>query len=127
MIYKDIELSCTQEELDNFIANINITSEVRGFSELYNSAKMENPTNDLNAKYVIVTNGNAQHILTHDPQKQGFVAITDLNETEVIESYKQQIIDNMIFSKFAVTEEDKQEQRIAELEAAIASIVGGAM
>ncbi|WP_432400911.1 hypothetical protein [Wukongibacter sp. M2B1] len=127
MIYKDIELNCNEEELNAFIVSVSnkITYEIRDFAEKFNNIEIENPTNDTTAKYIVITRESTQSYLTHDPKQQGFIAITDENAAIIFEQYKQDIIDNMIFTKFAVTEADKQEQRIAELEAAMAAMMGG--
>lgn len=127
MIYKNKELKCTEAELNDFIASINISYELRDFTQPYNNVQLKNQTDQDNAKYCIFSIEGNESLLKHVPFVQGFVAITEENAVEIIEEYKQRVIDNRVFSKFAVTEADKQEQRIAELEAAIASIVGGAM
>lgn len=115
MIYKNIELNCTQEELDNFIVDIKIESKVCGFDEKYNNVNIENPTGDNTAKYYILSiNGKPTYLQPHLPFEQGFVAITEENAQSIISIHKQQIIDDMIIAKFSSANVSEQQPTTLE-------------
>ena len=116
MQYKGIELSCTQEELDAFVAGIQLHTEIRDFSQKFNGVTIENPTENTNAKYYILKVQETLFLQTHSPFDSGFIAITDTNAAAVIEAHKQSIIDNMVIGQFAIKPEDVANERIAQLE-----------
>ncbi|WP_289136367.1 hypothetical protein [uncultured Brevibacillus sp.] len=51
MLYKGIELTCTQAELDVFVSKITVESEIRPFSQPFNGVEMVNNTGNEAAKY----------------------------------------------------------------------------
>ncbi|MGG1663840.1 hypothetical protein [Brevibacillus sp. NRS-1366] len=115
MQYKGIELSCTQEELDAFVAGIQLYTEIRDFSQKFNGVTIENPTENPNAKYYILKVQETLFLQTHSPFDPGFVAITDTNAEAVIEAHKQSIIDNMVMATFMKEPEDTTNEKIRDL------------
>ncbi|QRG68613.1 hypothetical protein [Brevibacillus choshinensis] len=112
MQYKGVEVSCTQETLDDFLANLPVSIEVRDFTEKYNGVQIENPTGVENAKYYVLRVGGAAFLQNHDPFEPGFAPITDTNAAALIQRHKDDLVDQIIFSQFAVKPADK----IKELE-----------
>lgn len=136
MNYKGIELSCTQQELDDFITTIKIESKICDFEEKYNNVTIENPTGITGAKYYILDINGTVFLQNHSPFEQGFVAITEENAQSIIDTQKQQIIDNMIIAKFSIqntveqqkpqTLEEYKEAKIKELsQSCQTTIIGG--
>ncbi|WP_025026325.1 hypothetical protein [Caldalkalibacillus mannanilyticus] len=113
MIYKDVELKCTEEKLDEFISGLDINYSLHDFDELYNGVKVANPTNDANAKYYVLKLNDMVYLQAHSPFDSGFVAITDENFEEVMNGHKESIVDDLIFGKFAVNkEEDAMQEQL---------------
>ncbi len=115
MIYKNVELKCTQEELDAFKANIPISYELRGFHQTYNGVLIENPTGDPNAKYYVLTVGGRTFLQNHAPFVAGFVPITEENAQAIIDEHIAVLVDQIIFAEFAATPEDKVQQLQAQI------------
>ena len=103
MLYKNIELNCTEEELKTFIDEIEIKYEVRGFNEPYNGVVVENETGDNEAKYYILDINGRRFLQPHHPFKDGFVAIKDTEESTisgVIQEHVSAVIDELVIEKF---------------------------
>ncbi|SYX86013.1 hypothetical protein [Paenibacillus alvei] len=105
MIYKNTKINCTQEELDEFINNISIKYEIRGFDEDFNGHKIENPTGDPAAKYYVLQVGDRVYLQPHAPYQQGFIAIKEVNVHKIVNEHAEKIIDEMIINNFAISPE----------------------
>lgn len=103
MIYKNIELKCNEQELQQFIDSINIEYEFRDFSQPFNNIDIKNETGIEKAQYYVLKINDLVIIQPFSPYKGKFVPVSE----EDVKKQKEEIIDNMIFSKFKVTEEDK--------------------
>ena len=115
MQYKGIELSCTQEEVDAFVAGIQLYTEIRDFSQKFNGVTIENPTENQDAKYYILKVQETLFLQTHTPFDPGFVVITDANAEAVIEAHKQSIVDELIIATFMKKPEDTTNEKIRDL------------
>ncbi|WP_027624376.1 hypothetical protein [Clostridium lundense] len=112
MLYKDIEINCTKEELDTFINSIQIEYTLHGFDEKFNNTVINNSTNIENAKYYILKINDLIILQPFSPFEQGFTAITEENFEEILNKQKEITIDNMIYDKFRIkeTEQDNIEK-----------------
>ncbi|QRG65234.1 hypothetical protein [Brevibacillus choshinensis] len=106
MNYKGVVLTCTQEILDDFLANLPVSIEVREFSEKYNGVQIENPTGVVEAKYYVLRVGGATFLQNHDPFEPGFAPILDANAAAIIQRHKEDLVDQIVLTQFAVKPAD---------------------
>lgn len=109
MEYKGRELSCTEEELQQFINELIVMQQVYKFTDKFNGQFIDNPTGDDNARYYVLQVGDRTFLQPHAPFEMGIVPITDENSVEYIERHVDELIDTIIFEKFAVQPENPLE------------------
>lgn len=126
MIYKGIELKCTQTEFEAFVAAIEVNSSVHQFTETFNGHEVENQTNDPLAKYYVMTIGDRTYLQAHVPFVSGFQAITIENASTIIEDHKAKVIDEMAIAHFAKTKDDEITELKAVIDMLVIDSLGGA-
>lgn len=117
MIYKGFELTCTQEELDAFLAGLVVNTKVCDFTETYNSVEIQNPTQDEAAKYYIIQVSGHTILQPHDPFQSGYAPITNENVDSILSKHKEMVIDSVVVAAF----ERRPEDKVADLEQQMAA------
>lgn len=109
MEYRGRELSCTEEELQQFINGLTVMQQVYEFTEKFNGQYIHNPTGDDNARYYVLQVGDRTFLQPHAPFEMGIIPITEENALGYIERHAEVLTDEAIFDKFAVRPEDELE------------------
>ncbi|WP_028545756.1 hypothetical protein [Paenibacillus taiwanensis] len=126
MIYKNIQLTCSETELDTFVSQLSCQYSVHKFEEQYAGHFIENQfEGQEDARYYILVVDNRTFIQPYLPFVQGYQKITTENALESIEHHKAAIVDDIIFTQFAKKPEDqifKLEQKNLNTMTALASV-----
>lgn len=123
--YKGKKLTCTQEELTEFISKIEKKTSVHGFNEKYNGVTVENNTGDDSAVYIVIEIGGSKILQPFLPNSEGYKPISRDEANKVIENIVNDYIDQLVFSTFEEkpkTKEELLEGRILDLEKTIAEM-----
>ncbi|MDK8181969.1 hypothetical protein [Paenibacillus sp. UMB4589-SE434] len=126
MIYKSIELTCSETELDKFVSELSSNYSVHKFEERYAGHLIDNPFDgQKDARYYILDVDNRTFVQPYLPFVQGYQKITTENVIKSIELHKAAIIDDLIFTQFAKKPEDhifKLEQKNLNTMSALAGV-----
>lgn len=106
MEYKGRELSCTEEELAQFVDGLTVMQQVYKFTDKFNGQYIHNPTDNENARYYVLQVGEKTFLQPHAPYEMGIVPITDENALGYIDRHTEELIDMNVFERFAVQPED---------------------